>query len=170
MSDDVDETIRGRVGRTNTPTTNDDVPSTDISRTVIEHTSDIAAATVAPKSPKFAGDLLSMITRSSTKSNADEVRVPGDDGGGRGSKVPKIINVASRARREEARRRLELYEVFPMAAEWGGLTLATLLNHGLLERRETISAISAEATASALLRQTLEVTLVLCLWNCFTYS
>lgn len=44
-----------------------------------------------------------------------------------------------------------------MAAEWGGLSLATLLEHGLLERRKKIGLISAEATASAVLRKTLEV-------------
>lgn len=44
-----------------------------------------------------------------------------------------------------------------MAAEWGGLSLAALLNHGLLETRREIGSISAEATASAVLRKTLEV-------------
>lgn len=44
-----------------------------------------------------------------------------------------------------------------MAAEWGGLSLATLLNHGLLEKIKMIGSISAEATASAVLRKTLEV-------------
>lgn len=44
-----------------------------------------------------------------------------------------------------------------MAAEWGALSLETLLNHGLLERRREIGSISAEATASAVLRKTLEV-------------
>lgn len=46
-----------------------------------------------------------------------------------------------------------------MAAEWGGLTLAALLNHGLLEKRREIGFISAEATASAVLGNTLEVSL-----------
>lgn len=44
-----------------------------------------------------------------------------------------------------------------MAAEWGGLSLATLLNHGLLDKIKMIGSISAEATASAVLRKTLEV-------------
>lgn len=48
-------------------------------------------------------------------------------------------------------------QVFPMAAEWGGLTLSTLLSHGLLENRKEIGSISAEATASAVLRKTLDV-------------
>lgn len=46
-----------------------------------------------------------------------------------------------------------------MAAEWGGLSLAMLLDHGLLASRKEIGAISAEATASAVLRKTLEVDL-----------
>lgn len=54
-----------------------------------------------------------------------------------------------------------------MAAEWGGLSLATLLGHGLLERRKEIGSISAEATASAVLRKTLEVDLSVNLGQCF---
>lgn len=50
-------------------------------------------------------------------------------------------------------------QVFPMAAEWGGLSLATLLDHGLLEKRTEIGFISAEATASAVLQKTLEVSI-----------
>lgn len=68
-----------------------------------------------------------------------------------------MASVAARARREEERQRAELYETFPMAAEWGGLTLATLLENGLLDKRGKIGVISAEATASAVLRNTLEV-------------
>lgn len=47
-----------------------------------------------------------------------------------------------------------------MAAEWGGISLTVLLDHGLLERRKEIGSISAEATASAVLRKTLEVGLL----------
>lgn len=68
-----------------------------------------------------------------------------------------ITTVLGRARREEERRRAELFQVFPLAAEWGGLSIATLLDHGLLERRGRIASISGEATASAVLRKTLEV-------------
>ena len=67
------------------------------------------------------------------------------------------MSAVGRARREQARQRAEIYRAFPMAAEWGGLTLSTLLNQGLLDRRRKICAISAEATASATLRKTLEV-------------
>lgn len=49
-----------------------------------------------------------------------------------------------------------------MAAEWGGVSLALLLDHGLLERRKEIGSISAEATASAVLRNTLEVNPSIC--------
>ncbi|CAM9401133.1 unnamed protein product [Ectocarpus fasciculatus] len=73
------------------------------------------------------------------------------------SKTAAVVSsVAGRERRGEARRRAEIYEVFPMAAEWGGVSLATLLNHGLLEKIKMIGSISAEATASAVLRKTLE--------------
>lgn len=55
-------------------------------------------------------------------------------------------------------------QLFPMAAEWGGIFLATLLGHGLLEKTKTIGCISAEATASAVLQKTLDVSLeVFCL-------
>lgn len=94
--------------------------------------------------------------------------IPGSGAGGRGtgasfavpatrSRATGIMTVAGRVRREEVRRRAELYKVFPMAAEWGALSLATLLNHGLLEKRGEIGSISTEATASAVLKQTLEV-------------
>lgn len=159
ISDKVVETTRSQEGTGKAPATNHHVQSTDISSSVTQHTMDIAATTSAPRSTKFGGGLLSMIARTSTKGNTDGGRMPGDDGQVRGSKVSKIFTVAGRTRREEVRRRMELHEVFPMAAEWGGLTLATLLNHGVLEKRENIKAISAEATASALLRQTLEVPL-----------
>ncbi|CAM9120215.1 unnamed protein product, partial [Ectocarpus sp. 13 AM-2016] len=73
------------------------------------------------------------------------------------SKAAAVVSsVAGRERRGDARRRAEVYEVFPMAAEWGGLSLATLLSHGLLENIKVIGSISAEATASAVLRKTLE--------------
>lgn len=49
-----------------------------------------------------------------------------------------------------------------MAAEWGGISLAKLLDHGLLDRRKEIGSISAEATASAVLRKTLEVDMWIC--------
>ncbi len=44
-----------------------------------------------------------------------------------------------------------------MAAEWGGLSIGTLLRHGLLDKRREIGSISVEATASAVLRRALEV-------------
>lgn len=69
----------------------------------------------------------------------------------------RMMSSVGRLRRERARQRAEIHGVFPMAAEWGGLTLAALLKHGLLERKSKICAISEEATASAVLRKTLEV-------------
>ncbi|CAM9710944.1 unnamed protein product [Scytosiphon promiscuus] len=73
-----------------------------------------------------------------------------------GKAAMALSSAAGRGRREEARRRAELYEVFPMAAEWGGVLLATLLSHGLLDKTKTIGSISAEATASAVLQKTLD--------------
>eukprot|EP00903_Cladosiphon_okamuranus_P016193 g14943.t2 len=85
------------------------------------------------------------------------LRATPSDGKSRVGKAAAVVSsVAGRGRREEARRRAELYEVFPMAAEWGGVSLAMLLDHGLLERRKKIGSISAEATATAVLRNTLE--------------
>ncbi|CAB1111071.1 unnamed protein product [Ectocarpus sp. CCAP 1310/34] len=68
---------------------------------------------------------------------ATRVIPPKFDAGGklRVSKAAAVVSsAAGRERRGDARRRAEVYEVFPMAAEWGGLSLATLLNHGLLEK------------------------------------
>lgn len=72
----------------------------------------------------------------------------------------RMMSSVGHARRERARQCAEIHEVFPMAAEWGGLTLAVLLKRGLLERKSKICAISEEATASAVLRKTLEVSSV----------
>lgn len=145
------------------PSTHDggDVDSTDL-LTAAPATSK-EPTTAIPPSANGGGpsSLSSIASRSSTNASpdGDAALLPDCDvNGAWGSKkTPKTINVTGKARREEARRRLELYQVFPMAAEWGGLSLTTLLKHGLLEKRAEITAISAEAAAGALLQQTLQV-------------
>ncbi|CAM9103796.1 unnamed protein product, partial [Discosporangium mesarthrocarpum] len=62
----------------------------------------------------------------------------------------------ARKKREEHTRFMELNKISPMAAAWGGLEISLLMDHGLLTKRHEIDIISAEATASAVLKQTLE--------------
>lgn len=126
---------------------------TEAQQSVVAH--DLSRGGVAP-------GLLSLAEVVTTKL----VHGTGAGGGGTGAslalpatraRTTGIMTVAGRVRREEVRRRAELYKVSPMAAEWGALSLATLLEHGLLEKRGRIGSISSEATASAVLKQTLEV-------------
>lgn len=69
----------------------------------------------------------------------------------------RMMSSVGHTRREQAGQDAKFHEAFPMAAGWGALTLAALLERGLLKRKSKICAISEEATASAVLRKTLEV-------------
>ncbi|CAM9191667.1 unnamed protein product [Ectocarpus sp. 4 AP-2014] len=128
--------------------------------TAIEKTG--VAASVDPAATDPTDSVTGPLSSGTAKvfsSVATRVIPPKFDAGGklRVSKAAAVVSsVAGRERREDARRRAEVYEVFPMAAGWGGLSLSTLLDHGLLEKIKVIGSISAEATASAVLRKTLE--------------